>query len=549
MTLWHGTGYADTVYLNGRIWPGAGVPAAPPASAPEPTALATAAGRVLAHGSDARMRELAGPGTTVIDLQGRRVIPGLIDGHLHAARAGATWTGELHWTGVPDVQAALAAIGNAAGRVAPGEWIRAIGGWHPCQFIEAREPTRAELDKVAPDHPVYLQALYEVAILNSAAIRASGLDKISGDPPGGHVERDPGTGEPTGRVHGMGAFTFCLQAAGAPGPAQRLQSTAGMFACLHASGLTGIVDPGGFGMTPESYDTLFELWRRGKLSMRMRLFLSAAHPGQEYAELDAWLRHAQSRFGDEMLRYTGIGEVVHFGCHDFEGLEDFSISGESLEELRRISYRTAERGWPMNIHAVTDESITAILDCWESVNEQIPLTGSRFSLSHADQISARNVGRLRALGGGIVLDDHQVFKGAVSAAAWGSETMSRVPPLADITAARIPLAAGTDATRASSYNPWLSLWWLITGASLDGVRHRADEHLASREQALEWYTAGSAWLSSEESDRGHLRPGARADLAVLSEDYFTVAEDRIPAISSELTVVGGGTVHSAGTVG
>jgi predicted amidohydrolase YtcJ len=541
MTVRRGT--ADTVYLNGRVWPGANGSAAP-----EPVALATAAGRVVALGSDPELRELIGPDTTVIDLQGRRVIPGLIDGHLHATRAGATWTSELHWTGVPDVATALAAIGDAADRVAPGEWIRAVGGWHPCQFTEAREPTRAELDKVAGDHPVYLQALYEVAILNSAAIRASGLDKVSGDLPGGRIERDPDTGEPTGRVHGMGAYAFCLEAAGTGRPDAQRRSTAGMFADLHASGLTGIVDPGGFGMVPESYDALFELWRHEELSMRMRLLLSAAHPGQEYAELDAWLRHAQPRFGDEMLRIAGIGEIVHFGCHDFEGLDGFSMSDESVAELRRITYRTAERGWPMNIHAVMDESITRILDCWQSVDDQIPIADLRFSLSHADRISVRNLRRLRALGAGVVLDDRQVFKATASADAWGGNAMSRVPPVVDIVAAGIPVAAGTDATRASSYSPWLSLWWLTNGASLDGVRRRGAEHLASRAQALEWYTAGSAWLSFEEADRGHLRPGARADLAVLSEDYFTVPEDRIRAIRSELTVVGDRVVHSSGAV-
>lgn len=542
MTIGHAA--AQTVYLGGRVWPGGG--AAPAGS--EPRALATAAGRVLALGSDDEVRELAGPRTTVVDLQGRRVIPGLIDGHLHAARAGLTWASELHWDGLPDVATALATVGAAAGHAAPGEWIRVVGGWHPHQFAEAREPTRAELDQAAGDHPAYVQALYEVAILNSAAIRACGLDQVTGDVPGGRIERDPQTGEPTGRVHGMGAFTFCLEAAGTPGPDQQRRSTAAMAADLHASGLTGVVDPGGFGMAPESYDPLYELWRRGELTMRMRLFLSAVHPGQEYPEVDAWLRHAQNRFGDEMLQVTGIGEVVHFGCHDFEGLESFEVSDESAAELRRIARRVAERGWPMNIHAVQDASITRVLDCWESVSSEVPVSGLRFSVSHADRISARNISRLRSLGAGVVLDDRQVFKAAASAAAWGDDALTSVPPVAGLLRAGLPVAAGTDATRASSYNPWLSLWWLTGGTSLDGVRRRDAAHLATRAQALEWYSAGSAWLSFEEADRGHLRPGARADLAVLSEDYFTVPDDRIPAIRSELTVVGGRTVHSTGAL-
>ncbi|GAA4661232.1 amidohydrolase [Amycolatopsis dongchuanensis] len=529
---------ADELYVNGPVWTGPGR---------EVTALAVRDGRVLACGEDAR--EHAGPGTRIVDLQGHRLIPGLIDGHLHAARAGATWTAELHWTGVPDVASALATIKAAAGDRPAGEWIRAIGGWHPCQFAESREPTRAELDAVAPDHPVYVQALYEVAVLNSAALRATGLDRQAGDLPGGRVERDPVTGEPTGRVHGMGAFTHCLDAMTAPAPGEQLRSTAAMFADLHAAGLTGIVDAGGFGMGPERYDPLFTLWRRGELSMRTRLFLSAVDPGREQAQLDGWLRHAQTRFGDGLLQVLGIGEVVHFGCHDFEGLEDFRISEAAAAQLYDISYATAARGWPMNIHAVLDSSIDVILDCWEAVDRLIPLRGLRFSLSHADRIGARNLRRLKALGAGIVLDDHQVFKAAASEAAWGAGSMAAVPPVADIFAEGIPVAAGTDASRASSYSPWLSLWWLVAGTSLDGVRRRSTRHLCNRERALNAYTAGSAWLSFEEADRGHLRPGARADFAVLSDDYFTVPVEQIPAISAELTVVGGKVVHSTGAVG
>jgi predicted amidohydrolase YtcJ len=535
--------HADQIFLNGLVWPGR-----ERQDGPEPTALAVRGARVLACGSDAEIRELAGAGTTVVDLRGRRVVPGLIDGHMHAVRAGATWASELRWTDVPDLQTALAKIRTAAARAHPGEWILVVGGWHPCQFAESRQPTRAELDAVAPDHPVYVQALYEVGVLNSVALRAVGLDAATADPPGGRLERDPVTGDLTGRVFGMGAFNRVLGAVPPVTPDQERHSTAAMLADLHALGLTGIVDAGGFGMPPERYESLFALRRDDDLSMRMRLFLSATDPGQEYDQLETWMRHTPPRFGDPMLRFLGIGEVVHFGCHDFEGLEEFSISDDAVKELYRISYRAAERGWPMNIHAVLDESIDQILTCWEAVNERIPLRGLRFSLSHADRISPGNLRRLTALGAGVVLDDHQVFKAGVSEAAWGEGSMTDTPRIADMIAAGVPLAAGTDATRASSHNPWLALWWLVTGKSSDGVPRRAPRHRMSRQRALECYTAGSAWLSFEETSRGRLTPGAYADFAVLSEDYFAVPEDHIPLIRSELTVVGGEIAHSTGTV-
>jgi predicted amidohydrolase YtcJ len=537
------TAHADRIFVNGLVWPGG-----ERRQGPEPTALAVCDGRVVACGSDAEIRALAGARSTVVDLRGRRVIPGLIDGHMHAVRGGATWASELRWTDVPDLRTALATIHGAVGTARPGEWVRVVGGWHPCQFTEAREPTRAELDALAPDHPVYVQALYEVAVLNSAALRAAGIDATTPDPPGGRLERDPVTGEPTGRVFGMGAFNRILGAVPPDTPDRERHSTAAMLADLHALGLTGIVDAGGFGMPPQRYEPLFALWRDGGLSMRMRLFLSAGDSGQEYEQLEEWMRHTPPRFGDPMLRFQGIGEVVHYGCHDFEGLEEFSISDDAAKELYRISHRAAERGWPVNIHAVLDESIDRILACWEAVDERIPLRGLRFSLSHADRISPANLRRLAALGAGVVLDDHQVFKASLSEAAWGDGSMAEAPRIADLLTAGIPLAAGTDATRASSHSPWLSLWWLITGKSADGVPRRADRHRMSRERALECYTSGSAWLSFEETSRGRLRPGTHADFAVLSEDYFAVPEDRIPAIRSELTVVGGEIVHTTGTV-
>jgi predicted amidohydrolase YtcJ len=532
----------EAVYVNGLIWPGR----RPGGSACAPaTALAVAGGHICAVGDDRDIRSLAGPGTEVVDLGGRRVIPGLIDGHVHAVRAGASWDRELHWTGMPNVRIALEHVRAAVPSYDPGAWIRVVGGWHPIQFTEGRSPTREELDEVAPQHPVYLQALYEHAVLNSAALRRSGIDELAGDPPGGTIERDT-AGRPTGRISGLGAFSLCLGAMPRRTPDEERRSTAAMLRDLHATGLTGLHDAGGLGMAPERYDALFDLWRSEQLTMRMRLFLSAVDSGREFEQIKAWLRHARSRFGDEMLRFLGIGEVVQFGCHDFEGLEPFEVTEDARAELLRISLETARRGWPMQIHAVLDSTIDAILDCWEAVDTQIPLAPLRFSIAHVDRISPRNIRRLKKLGVGVVLDDHLVFKAAASEMVWGPHALLSAPPVGYLVAGHVPVAAGTDATRASSWNPWLSLWWLISGQSLDGQPRRAPDHCLSRAEALAAYTAGSAWLSFEEEDRGHLHPGARADFAVLNQDYFSVAEDDIPAIRADLTVVGGRVVWSGG---
>jgi predicted amidohydrolase YtcJ len=468
---------------------------------------------------------------------------------MHATRAGATWDQELHWTRVTSLKAALESVRRAALATPDGVWIRAVGGWHATQFEEGRAPTREELDEVGGEHPVYVQSFYDTAVLNSVALRAVGFDTLDGDPAGGVIERTS-SGEATGVVSGMGSFAQCLVAMGTRSAEEQRTSMVSMMQELHGTGLTGIVDPGGFGMPPESYDALFDLWRRGDLTMRMRLFFSAVDPGKEYEQLNHWLRHAQSQFGDETLRLLGIGEVVHYGCHDLEGFEsDFMISTSARDELFEISRRTAERGWPMHIHAILDSSIDAVLDCWERVNEEFALRDLRFSLVHVDRISPRNIARLGALGVGVVVDDRLAFKAAMYEQVWSVDSIGRVPPLLDLLDAGVHVAAGTDASRAASYDPWLALWWLVEGQSLDGFSRRDPAQRMTREQALHAYTAESAWLSFEENERGHLRVGARADFAVLDADYFTVPVNDILTIASDLTVVGGRPVYESGALG
>jgi predicted amidohydrolase YtcJ len=301
-------------------------------------------------------------------------------------------------------------------------------------------------------------------------------------------------------------------------------------------------------MTPEKYDAIYELWRRGELDVRTRMYLSATDAGQEYDQVRDWLRFAQRGFGDHWLRVTGIGEVVHLGSHDFEGLTDFRIEDVAFEELFRISSLVASRGWPLHIHAVLDESIGRILDCWERVHAVTPIDGLRFSIAHADRIGPKNIARLRALGVGVVMDARQTFRSGASQAAWGGESLRAVPPLQDLVDAGVPLGLGSDATRASSHNPWLTLWWLVAGRSLDGSSQRDGRHLATRARALDLHTRGSAWFSFDEGQRGTIAEGRLADFASLSDDYFSVETDEIARLHAELTVVGGRVSYSSGAL-
>lgn len=516
----------DTLLLvNGRIWTGG-----PDASRRRFGAVVIRSGRILELGETETLRSDY-PGVAEVDLGGRTVVPGLIDGHNHSVRAGAAWARELDLTACGSREEFLAALSGAVAAAKPGQWIAAVGGWHP-SMLGGWAPDRELLDAVAPDNPVYLQAMYEFAVVNGAALA------LVPD-----VAASAGS-----RVTGTPAYNAFLAAMGSPSRERQLAGLTAMYRDFAATGITGVHDPGGLGMTTAAYEPVRELWRSGGLKCRLRLYYSACQAGAEAEQIASWLRDGFGEPGDDMLRAAGIGEVVHFGCHDFEGLDGFEITDGAAAGLTAITRAVAEAGLPMQIHGVLDPSITRILDCWEAVDAEVTISGLRFALAHCDRISPANVARLKRLGAGAIVDDRQAFRAAASRARWGEGSLDAVPPLGDIAAAGVPFGAGTDGTRASSWNPWRSLHWLVTGESCDGGSVRDGRHRLSRSGALRAYTHGNTWFSFEEGTRGLLAPGYLADLAVLDRDYFSVDAREIPAVRSELTLVGGSVAYSSGVL-
>jgi predicted amidohydrolase YtcJ len=535
---------ADLLLTGGRVWAHHGAPITDGAL----DAVAVGGGRILATGPAAELRERCDAQTTIIDVGGRRIVPGLVDSHIHAIRAGLTYRQELDWTGVTSVRQALGTVRAAAGRRPAGAWITALGGWHPAQFTERRLPSPAELDQAAPDHPVFIHPVYghdDHGALNAAALAALGWTGTCPDPPGGRLHRRP-DGRPDGRLSGVGGYQAVTAVALRPSPAQAAESTQAFFGRLAALGLTGVIDAGGLGMGPDQYHAIRSVWRRGALPLRVRMNLGATTPGAEPQQIAAWRAYTGPGVGDGILSVLGLGEVMHLGCHDWEGMTELEITDGAYREFVQQAREAAVAGWPMTVHAILDSSIGRILDAIAEVDAEIPVRGLRWSLCHAECISPANLRRVRDLGLALALQSRLVHKAGVCAERWGEDTVRHGPPLGDILRLGIPFGAGTDATRAASYHPWRALWWFVTGQSLDGGPRRDAAHRLDRATALHAYTRGSTWLSFEDTSRGLLIPGACADLAVLSGDYFTVPEDDIPAITADLTVVDGRVVHAAG---
>ena len=534
---------APLILINGRF-------ATLDRERPQASAVAIQDGKFLAVGDLEHVMRFRQAGSQVIDLNGRTAIPGLNDSHLHLIRGGLNYNLELRWEGVPSLADALRMLKEQADRTPHPQWVRVVGGWNEFQFAERRMPTLEEINAAAPDTPVFILHLYDRALLSRAALRAVGYTKDTPNPPGGEIQRDA-AGNPTGMLIAR-PNAMILYATLAKGPKLpydlQVNSTRQFMRELNRLGITSAIDAGGgFQNYPEDYSVVEELDRNNQLTIRIAYNLFTQNKGAELEDFQRWTGMVKPGQGSDYYRHNGAGEMLVFSAADFE---DFleprpELAAGMEDELEKVVRHLVEQRWPFRLHATYEESITRMLDVFEKVNREIPFNGLHWMFDHCETISERSIERVKALGGGIAIQHRMAFQGEYFVDRYGADAAKATPPVRRMLESGVPVGAGTDATRVASYNPWTALYWLVTGRTVGGLPLYGDNGLLPRETALELWTAGSAWFSNEQGRKGRIQEGMLADLAVLSSDFFTVADEDIKAIESVLTIVGGEVVYGA----
>jgi predicted amidohydrolase YtcJ len=526
------------------------------ADQPAAEAVAIKDGKILAVGSTEKvMQHHRGPATQVVDAGQRRLIPGLNDSHSHYLRGGTSFTGELRWDGVPTLAIALDMVKKQAEITPKGQWVRVVGGFTPWQFDERRMPTPQELTDAAPDTPVFIQYFYSVVVLNRAALAALDLTKDTKFPEGSEAEKGA-AGNLTGvfkATPSPNIFYGLLARLPTFDQATAEQSSQYLFHQLARFGLTSVIDAGGGGFNfPDDYAASIQIMKARKLPLRVSFYLFTQNPGKELEDYQNWMKDNSAGKNFDEIREHGFeleggGEWVLWKAGDYENFRSArpTQDADMEEKLEPVVRQFVRNRWPFRIHATYDESISRLLNVIEKVNKDTPVGGLRWAFDHAETLKPANMDRIKALGGGVAIQDRMVFLGDDFVERYGVKEAENSPPVRQLIAKGIPVGMGTDGTR-SSFNPWLGLYFLTTGRIGSDRVVLGPDNRVSREEALRLYTWGSAWFSQEETVKGRIKNGQYADLALLSADYMTVLDKDIKGIESVLTIVAGKPVYGAG---
>lgn len=480
-------------------------------------ALAITNERISAVGSSETITGLADSSTSMIDLDGATVIPGLIDNHFHFLRAVQRWHRQPRLDGINSREEALAILANKASEFEAGEWLLTQGGWYPEQFAD--QPggfTLEELDRVAPENPLFLQERYNLVYANSLALAAIGLDPAGG---ARHSAQGLATFQPPyGRL---------VQQIAPTSEEQLEQNLTDFMHTLNSHGLTALYS---LGRGPEGEDYVLERREEnGPLPLRIWHTLTYEANDSDGADAGAALIRASTpnTFDGDYGQF-GLGEHIYLPFFDFPS-QSGPWPNEVMDNLMKIATAAAEGGWHIHEHTMSNWSIQDLLGRFEALDATTPMRHLRWTLAHVYDISPDSISRARDLG--MTLAVHGVaMNGGV-----------RIP-FRDIADSGIVFGLGTDSTVVSHYQPFITLGWAVSGTDIAG--NKALDQTLTREEALIAHTRNNAWMFSQEDNLGSLEAGKFADLVVLDRDYLTVPSEEIFWIKPIMTMVGGRIVFS-----
>ena len=499
-------------------------------------ALAIGGERIVAVGTNAEITALAGPGTRSIDLEGRSVIPGLIDNHAHIMEEGPIWHLELRLDGVELRTEALEMVRQRAIDLGPGEWVFSLGGWSTDQFTDdSNHFSRVELDRFAPENPVLLQFTRSHTYLNSRAIEAIGLANMNAP----WIVRGE-DGQPTGVIEADGINQV---GRARPAPPEEIfeSSSLAMVHDMNRAGLTTAQGP----CPANLIDPFREFAREGRLNMRFFCFLPSGGPSGTPEQVDALLgqiAELKPFQGDNWVDLTAYGESVYRPLHDSMLAPTTNPTPEELFQWRRVATEVARAGLPLHVHATIEGTITGFLDQIELINQEFPIRNLRWALAHVDQVNASHLERMKALGMYLAVHTRPTVMGQIYNRAHGDRSLD-MPPLKLIEDSGIVWGLGSDTFEVNQYRPFTTLWWAVTGKMVGG--ETVLNQTISREDALIAHTRQNAFLVFQENNLGSLESGRLADLLVLDRDYLTIPEDEIKDIQPVMTIVGGRIVFDA----
>lgn len=505
-------------------------------------ALAIKNQRIVAAGSSGDIRKLADSGTTVIDLQGRTVIPGLIDNHSHWIRAAEH--DELRFDGVTSRAQALQMLTTRARMARPGEWVSVLGGWSEEQFTDApRGFPLAELDSIAPDTPLAVQSIYNHVYLNTAGLRAAKIDETTPNPPNGTIEKDAG-GKLTGVVRGAGGVAFVAGKVPKLEAEARAANARKLVTYLNSLGVTAWGDAGGRGMTAGHYEPYRQLAEKGELNVRVfwTTIRQPATPEQVdkvLAEIPA-LKPFQ---GNDYFDHIGWGESVYSPITTQLLRVQKEVKPDDIAQMVRIASALAQRGIYLNSHVEMNGPIDQFLAAYEELNKVSPIKALRWSFSHLDQIDDQQLLRMKRLGMTAQIHSRPLIQGVLMHRVHGDKAWD-MPPFRRIQDSGILWGLGSDATAVTTSNPFYTLGFAVTGKMVGG--HHVNRQSITREEALIAHTRSNAFILFQEGNLGSLQKGKYADLLVLDKDYLTVPADNIKDLKPVMTMVGGKIVYKAG---